>query len=183
MQADEPRLAEMFRSTPDAHQFNSPYEYVAYLRSLQIELTPQSAASQAFRLWMPYTHCLLAMEWMIIVADVSQEPAYFITSDCPVCIHGPKPFEGEHGILQPDVQLSLPLTPTMALYAAWPGPNQLPSAALTYAVADRHEITVTNVRTAMYGRKYLIAHKPNLASALPAEEVWQTSRLTFSHIQ
>jgi hypothetical protein len=87
---------------------------------------------------------------------VTQPPIYFATSDHPVLPKAPGEPGGpfRHGLLDRDIEVTLPLTSTIALVAGW----KLKGTG--YSRASETQVGRLNARTAMAARRFIAAPKP-----------------------
>jgi len=97
------------------------------------------------------------MKWTLLVSEEIDE--YFITSDNPCVLvnvpaikkYGPRAIGSSPGLLQDDVDLTLPLSSKIALLAGWKLKNEV------YASVPKKFVKEINNRVAMHAQEKLIA--------------------------
>jgi hypothetical protein len=101
------------------------------------------------------TYHLTNMSWRFLVA----EEGFFITSDWPFCMLNPKligSFYGP-GLAQKDVEVTIPLSPRIALLATWDTPDT------RFSGVGADTVSAINKRTALIAREFVVSQKPGFA--------------------
>jgi hypothetical protein len=137
----------------------------------RIGVTEATAMNAAFQLVPAYALALLGMDWLFMESDTAQDANYFITSDCPVTVIRPRDvFSTNQGLWNPDLEISLPLSRNRA-FLAW---RQV--AGVRYGHVQADNVTAINARTAMFGKRFLIAPKADFAGREQVLKVWENIR-------
>lgn len=152
----------------------SPEKLLTYLdpSQYQVEVTSETAMNLAMGLLPVYASILFGMGWVFFYSDTSTEPNYFITSDCPVCSIRPRDISNpRQGLLEKDIEISLPLSRNM-LFLAWRH-----SEGVLHADVGPDNITAFNARATLMGKRFLIAPSKQFPGSDRIEDIWRSTRI------
>ncbi len=128
-----------------------------WLALMAIRLSARSGALdevEALRGHEELAPTLREMGWVIWEAV---PPAYFITSSSPFHVAFPRPDASAGAspeLSSPGVEITMPLTPRLALHATWKRRGEL------FRVAGEDALLELNGRTMLRARRFLAAHRP-----------------------
>ena len=130
----------------------------------------------ALRVALPsVTDCaklLFQMNWRFFIAKRSSP---FIVSDHPFCMVNLREPEMPSGLGSKHIQVSLPLTRRVALFAAW----QLDEPSRVFASSEL--VASINVRTAMSASRFVAAPNPIFPGSEQILAAWQWERAEGNH--
>jgi len=120
-------------------------------KNYELSVDHGGTVTMAFSIVTDISPIICAMNWRFFIA---KPPDYFITSDYPLALINPK--VRHPGLAQEHVELSLPLSRSVALFATW---NAEPRR--TWFDANTRQVRAMNLRTATYARDLYVGPKPD----------------------
>ena len=114
------------------------------------------------------TEIILKMGW---VFAHSEETNFFITSDAPVVMLKPNDmFSQTQGLYEEDMEITLPLSRSMAFLASWK------AKGCGDVIFSANDVSGFNNRTTLQGKKYIIAPKNQFPGSATIKDVWLSTR-------
>jgi hypothetical protein len=120
----------------------------------RVRTTREAAVAIAFSIAVPAATIIADMGWRFLV---SKPPNWFITSDYPSAMLDPADMAniGRQGIALPNIEVTLPLTRTLAIMTDWQSKGE------TWYQVDSRVVTQVNVRSAIFTSRFIAAPKPD----------------------
>jgi hypothetical protein len=124
----------------------------------KIRTTRPAAIGISFSALTDCARVIAEMGWTFLV---SQPPNYFITSDYPFSMLDPTNENQAygHGLAFKNVEVSLPLTRNLALFAGWQ------SKGTRWLPASQRIVKQVNLRSMLSASRFLVAPKPDFPGA------------------
>jgi hypothetical protein len=159
LEAVEDEAARLFRERLGAHVALEPAErdvLASFFALLGIRLASRIGDLDAGEARRGYDELLPVLRDTGWVLWEAESPDYFISSDAPFHVAFPK----EDGLVQgmelhaPGVEITLPLTPRLALHATWKRRGEI------WRRATEEVLLELNARTLLRARRFVLAPKP-----------------------